>query len=95
MKMKHILTENARKFVQRGVRRPVTSTTVLEAMIVLKKTEFRSINKQGSFSALIPDSAEAVRGVAEEERADDATGVEERLRERRPPRVVANPVHLL
>ena len=37
MKIKHILTENARKFVQRGVRRPVTSTTVLEAMIVLKK----------------------------------------------------------
>ena len=46
------------------------------------------------FSASIPDSAEAVRRVAEEERADDATGIEERLRERRPPRVVANPVHL-
>ena len=33
---KGILTENAMKFVQRGVKRPVTSKTMLEIMMVLK-----------------------------------------------------------
>ena len=42
----------------------------------------------------LPHSPEAVSRVAEEERPDDAAGVEERLRERRLPGVVANPIHL-
>ena len=42
----------------------------------------------------LPHSPEAVSRVAEEERPDDAAGVEERLRERRLPGVLADPIHL-